>query len=75
MTSNPHSVSLQDAIVDEIFELLLEFFSVHAHSIAFPEVVLPAVVRVSNDKLEFLIISVSYLHCRGPLKLSHYQYL
>ena len=32
---------------DHIFELLLEFFSVHAHSIAFPEIALPAVVRVS----------------------------
>ncbi|KAJ7394445.1 Nucleolar complex protein 2 [Desmophyllum pertusum] len=36
----------QDAVVDHIFELLLEFFSVHAHSIAFPEVALPAVVRL-----------------------------
>ena len=37
----------QDAVADHIFEQLLEFFSVHAHSIAFPEVALPAVVRVS----------------------------
>jgi len=36
----------QDAVVDHIFELLLEFFCVHAHSIAFPEVSLPAVVRL-----------------------------
>lgn len=36
----------QDAVVDHIFELLLEFFSVHAHSIAFPEIALPAVVRL-----------------------------
>ncbi|XP_068699854.1 nucleolar complex protein 2 homolog [Montipora foliosa] len=36
----------QDAVVDHIFELLLEFFCVHAHSIAFPEVALPAVVRL-----------------------------
>ena len=35
--------------MDHIFELLLEFFSKHAHSIAFPEVALPAVLRVSNS--------------------------
>ena len=35
--------------MDHIFELLLEFFSIHAHSIAFPEVALPAVLRVSNS--------------------------
>ena len=47
---NHHCCScFQDAVVDHIFELLLEFFSVHAHSIAFPEVALPAVVRVSTD--------------------------
>ena len=38
----------QDAVADHIFELLLEFLCVHAHSIAFPEVALPAVVRVSS---------------------------
>lgn len=36
----------QDAVMDHIFELLLEFFSIHAHSIAFPEVALPAVLRL-----------------------------
>ncbi|RMX38064.1 hypothetical protein pdam_00003098 [Pocillopora damicornis] len=36
---------LEDAVMDHIFELLLEFFSIHAHSIAFPEVALPAVLR------------------------------
>lgn len=36
----------QDAVADQIFELLLEYFSIHAHSIAFPEVALPAVVRL-----------------------------
>ena len=41
--------SSQDAVMDHIFELLLEFFSIHAHSIAFPEVALPAVLRVSNS--------------------------
>ena len=35
--------------MDHIFELLLEFFSIHAHSIAFPEVALPAVLRVSDS--------------------------
>ena len=34
--------------MDHIFELLLEFFSVHVHSIAFPEIALPAVVSVST---------------------------
>ena len=38
---------VQDAVADQIFERLLEYFSIHGHSIAFPEVALPAVVRVS----------------------------
>ena len=43
--------------MDHIFELLLEFFSVHAHSIAFPEIALPAVVRVSTYSIT---ITLSY---------------
>ncbi|XP_074625885.1 nucleolar complex protein 2 homolog [Acropora palmata] len=35
-----------DVVADHIFELLLEYFSVHAHSIAFPEVAFPAIVRL-----------------------------
>ena len=42
--------------MDHIFELLLEFFSIHAHSIAFPEVALPAVLRVSNSN--FVVCAV-----------------
>jgi len=51
-------LSLQDAVVDHIFELLLEFFSVHAHSIAFPEIALPAVVRVSTYS-QYMVISIT----------------
>lgn len=45
---------------DHIFELLLEFFSVHAHSIAFPEIALPAVVRVST----YTVYVPNYYTCR-----------
>jgi hypothetical protein len=37
---------LQDSVVDEILELLLEHFSTHAHSIGFPELAFPCVVKV-----------------------------
>ena len=48
--------------MDHIFELLLEFFSVHAHSIAFPEIVLPAVVRVSTYSITIIpIISITII--------------
>ena len=47
MCLNQFYFVFQDAVADQIFELLLEYFSIHAHSIAFPEVALPAVVRVS----------------------------
>ncbi|XP_031553876.1 nucleolar complex protein 2 homolog [Actinia tenebrosa] len=41
-----HTKPFEDAVMDNIFELLLEFFSVHAHSIAFPEIALPTVITL-----------------------------
>ena len=42
--------------MDHVFELLLEFFAIHAHSIAFPEITFPAVVRVSSMRLSLTIV-------------------
>ncbi|XP_032228848.1 nucleolar complex protein 2 homolog [Nematostella vectensis] len=36
----------EDAVIDNVFELFLEFFSIHAYSIAFPELSLSTVVRL-----------------------------
>ena len=40
---------LQDGVIDQLYELLLEHFHVHANSIGFPEVALPSVLQVRDS--------------------------
>ena len=68
MCLNQFYFVFQDAVADQIFELLLEYFSIHAHSIAFPEVALPAVVRVSITLKSKLIVSQLKKRVRSIIK-------
>ncbi|CAB4031470.1 nucleolar complex 2 homolog, partial [Paramuricea clavata] len=43
-----HTKAFQDSVVDEVVELLLEHFSTHAHSIGFPELAFPCVVKMKH---------------------------
>eukprot|EP00918_Siedleckia_nematoides_P017955 GHVU01038419.1.p1 GENE.GHVU01038419.1~~GHVU01038419.1.p1 ORF type:complete len:760 (+),score=147.94 GHVU01038419.1:154-2280(+) len=38
--------AFKDGLVDQLFELFVETFKVHAHSIGFPELVLPTVIQM-----------------------------
>lgn len=37
----------KDAVIDQIYGLLLECLSLHSHSIAFPDIVVPCVIQVN----------------------------
>ena len=41
---------LQDGVIDQVYELLMEQFHIHAHCIGFPELVVPAVIQVRINK-------------------------
>lgn len=43
-----HTKPFQDSVVDHVIELLLEHFSTHAHSIGFPELAFPCVVKMKH---------------------------
>eukprot|EP00727_Mastigamoeba_balamuthi_P002215 m51a1_g11991 putative nucleolar complex protein 2 homolog (976) ;mRNA; r:899056-902281 len=43
---------LQEGIVSQVYELLLHFFAMHSHSIAFPEIALPAIVFFKRYRKE-----------------------
>lgn len=43
-----HTKPFQDAVVDHVVELLLEHFSTHAHSIGFPELAFPCIVKMKQ---------------------------
>ena len=38
---------LQDGVMDHLFELLVDTFSLYSHTIGFPELVVPPVAQVS----------------------------
>lgn len=40
--------SFKDGIIDQLYELLLDHFHIHAHSVGFPELALPAVLQIKD---------------------------
>ena len=47
--------------MDNLYELLLESCTIHAHSVGFPELVLPAVVQVLRLHLHIAVAHVSVM--------------
>lgn len=47
---------IQAALLNEAFQLLLQYFTEHAHYIGFPELVYPVLVRVSHS----FVVDVSF---------------
>ena len=41
-------VLFQDGLMDEMYELILEHLVVHSHTISFPELALPVILKVSD---------------------------
>ena len=41
---------LQDGVMDNLYELILETVTIQAHTVGFPELVLPAVIQVFNQR-------------------------
>ena len=42
-------VVFQDGVIDNVFDLLLDHLSSYSHHIAFPELVLPVLLKVSAN--------------------------
>ena len=42
------AVHVQDSIIDQLHELIFEYLNIHAHTVGFPELVLPILMEVRN---------------------------
>ena len=60
-------VSFQDGIIDQLYELFMDHFYIHAHKIGFPELVLPAIIQV----IITLIIEETKKNYKNSLKISN----
>lgn len=38
----------KDGVVEQLFDLFIEHFHIHSHTVGFPELALPAVIQVSG---------------------------
>jgi len=43
-----HDKAFQDGVIDQLYELFLEYMTVHSHSLGFPELILPAVLQIKK---------------------------
>ena len=60
--------------MDNLYELLLESCTIHAHSVGFPELVLPAVVQVRRLHLHDFDVGHMYIRMYMYIYIDIYLY-
>ena len=61
-----HNFCLQDGVIDQLYELLVEHFSVDAHTIGFPELALPSILQVGVPLVYLSVVVVPILLTTFP---------